>query len=274
MMALIPPIAFASNNLAESPTKDMIVGSESGPYRRLFLDALAIEKQSGIQRIFHQCEKYKGNPVITADTPWEIGGSGPYLYGTVMWDQNKLHLWYHFIQGGYRNAYAESIDGIHWTKPKLGIIEYNNSKENNMFITVTQDPDENPPRKNRGQCHNPNVIVRPWIENQQERYVLFCYGADYDKVRVAFSHDGLHWKFVPETAKNGLFESSDVVNFFYDLYQNRYVATWTDPLVSLYQRMCLAGKSWRKIPYSQQTIWTHQPRKSMECLYFLTKVFI
>jgi len=36
----------------------------------------------------------------------------------------------------------------------------------------------------------------------------------------------LHWQYVPETAQQPLFSSSDVVNFFYDPYQARYAATW------------------------------------------------
>ncbi|MFB3827212.1 MAG: hypothetical protein ACE15B_10605 [Bryobacteraceae bacterium] len=194
------------------------------PYRRLFLDGLVIERQAGLERVFHSCEKHPANPVLVADTPWETPGSGPYLYGTVMREGGKLRMWYHFLAPGYANAYAESVDGIRWTKPSLGIIGFRGSKANNMFVTVTQDPDEKPPRKERGQCHNPSVLPGPGGEDR--KYVLFCYGADYDRVRAAFSADGLRWTFVPETAKQGLFESSDVVNFFYDPYQHRYVSTW------------------------------------------------
>lgn len=216
---------------AAAPTRlpgpqDLMVGGEQGPFRRLFLDALTIDSQHGLERVFHPCDKYPGNPLILGDTPWESKGSGPYLYGTVMWDGAKLRMWYHFINRGYKNAYAESQDGIHWTKPSLGLIEQNGSTDNNLFLTVTDDPNENPPRKARGQCHNPSVIKRPWIEDQQQRYALFCYGADYDKVRAAFSPDGLRWTFAPSTARQGLFESSDVVNFFHDPYRHRYVATW------------------------------------------------
>lgn len=189
-------------------------------YRRLFLDPLVIEASHGVERVFHSPAKHPANPLLKADTPWERGGSGPYLYGTVLRDPEKFRMWYHYVRQGYRNAYAESADGIHWTKPKLGLIEFEGSKENNLFVTVSQDPAENPPRRERGQCHNPSVI------REGGRWALFCYGADYDKVRAAFSDDGLRWNFVPETARQGLFESSDVVNFFWDPYQRRYTATW------------------------------------------------
>src|SRR5262249_50021155 len=139
---------------------------------------------------------------------------GPYLYGTVLRDAGKLRMWYHFTEGGYRNGYAESTDGIHWVKPNLGIVDFHGSKANNIVAGE------------RNQCHNPSVILRPLPPGDRERYALFCFGADYSKVRAAFSPDGLHWNFAPETAKNGLFESSDVVNFFYDPYKQRYAATW------------------------------------------------
>lgn len=198
----------------------------AGPYRRLFLDALLVEQSSGVERVFHTPEKFAGNPVLRADTPWEKGGSGPYLYGTVLHDGGKLRMWYHFLRGGYRNAYAESEDGIRWTKPDLGLIDFEGSRANNLFVTVTQDPAEKPPRKDRGQCHNPSVIRTENPRTPDERYAMFCYGADYDKVRAAYSPDGLRWKFPLETAREGLFESSDVVNFFFDPYKQRFVSTW------------------------------------------------
>ena len=213
---------------AEPPPADQdpITGPQNGPWRRLFLDAMVVEKQEGLARRFHAAAKYAGNPVLRHDKPWEGGDAiaGPYLYGTVMWDQGKLRMWYHCAGKGYVNCYAESRDGISWRKPNLGIIEFNGSKENNLYLTVTQDAAENPPSKERGQCHNASVIKRPWEGDPEKRYALFCFGADYGFPRVAFSPDGLHWKFPPETKP--LFSSSDVLNFFWDPYRTRYAATW------------------------------------------------
>ena len=210
------------------PQEDLIAGPAAGPWRRLFLDAMVVEKQEGLTRTFHPAEKYQGNPVIRKDKPWEgtAAYEGPYLYGTILSDEGRLRMWYHCHSGGYYNCYAESQDGISWTKPNLGLLDFKGSKDNNLFLTVTQDPDEKPPNKGSGQCHNPSVIKRPWEKDPEKRYALFCYGVDYRKARVAFSPDGLHWKFEPETAKKALFPSGDVLNFFYDPYKKRYVATW------------------------------------------------
>jgi hypothetical protein len=216
--------------VAESPPggDDSLAGPSSGPWRRLFLDATVVEKQEGLTRTFHAAEKYPGNPVLRKDKPWEGGDAiaGPYLYGTVMWDGGKLRMWYHAVNKGYVNCYAESSDGISWTKPNLGLVEFGGSKENNLYLAVTQDPFENPPSKARGQCHNASVIKRPWERDPEKRYALFCFGADYGFPRVAFSPDGLRWQFPPETRTKPLFSSSDVLNFFFDPYKNRYTATW------------------------------------------------
>jgi len=211
----------------QPPNEDLIAGPPAGPWRRLFLDAMVVERQEGLDRIFHAAKKHLANPVLKGEHPWESGGSyrGPYLYGTVMWDQGKLRMWYHAHCGGYVNCYAESTDGLRWTKPKLGLIPYGGSTENNLFLAQCQDPNENPPYKAAGQCHNPSVIKRPWEPDPAKRYVLFCYGVDYRHARCAFSPDGLRWTFMPETAKKGLFGSGDVLNFFHDPYHNRYVAT-------------------------------------------------
>lgn len=211
------------------PSEDLVSGGPVGPWRRLFLDAMVVEQSQGLERVFHAVRKYSDNPVIKKDRPWEgrASYSGPYLYGTVMWDQGKLRMWYHAHGGsGYRNCYAESTDGIHWTKPNLGLLPFEGSTENNLFLTVNQDPDDTNPRKAAGQCHNPSVIKRPWVSDPEKRYALFCYGVDHRHARVAFSPDGLRWTFVPETAEKGLFGSGDVLNFCYDPYRSRYVATW------------------------------------------------
>ena len=214
---------------AQDPLReDLVVGMPAGPWRRLFLDAMVVEKQQGLERVFHAAQKHSGNPVLRRDRPWEgaTAYGGPYLYGTVMRDQGKLRMWYHCQCGGYKNCYAESQDGLTWAKPKLGIIEFDGSKDNNLYLAECQDPNEKPPFKGAGQCHNASVIKRPWVSDPAKRYALFCYGVDYRRARVAFSPDGLHWTFAPETAKKALFRSGDVLNFFFDPYRDRYVATW------------------------------------------------
>ncbi len=231
MLHAIPVVvglALVSSAAAAPPTENLIAGQPAGPWRRLFLDAMVVEQQQGLERVFHAARKFEGNPVVRAEYPWEKYPSygGPYLYGTVLRDEGKLRMWYHVHIGGYGNAYAESTDGVHWTKPMLGLRSYGKIKDTNLYLTQCQDPNENPPFRQSGQCHNASIIKRPWEKDPAKRYVLFCYGVDYRHARCAYSPDGLRWTFDPATAEKGLFRSADVLNFFYDPYKSRYVATW------------------------------------------------
>ena len=209
------------------PAVDLVAGRPSGPWRRLFLDAMVVERRQGLERVFHSAEKHPGNPVLRKDRPWEgtPTRSGPYLYGTVMWDGGRLRMWYHCYAQGYVNCYAESTDGITWTKPSLGLIEYGGSTDNNLFLAGSETVEAPDVFRGGGRCHNPSVIKRPWEDDAEKRYALFCYAQEYRHARVAFSPDGLRWTFVPETARKALFGSSDVLNFFHDPYRDRYVCT-------------------------------------------------
>jgi hypothetical protein len=204
---------------AELPFEAALAGPANGPWRRLFLDAWAVEQSQGLTRTFHAAEKYSGNPVLKGEKPWETVPSaitGPYVYGTVAWDGDKLRLWYQILTKGNHVGYAESRDGIHWTKPELGIIEFNGSKANNLSASVLVPG---------GESHNPSVLRCPGAD-ARKRYALYAFDNKAGHARVAFSADGLHWKYAPETEKKPLFSSSDVVNFFYDPYQRRYTVTW------------------------------------------------
>ncbi|MBT3290504.1 MAG: hypothetical protein HN380_24380 [Victivallales bacterium] len=205
------------------PARNLVTGGPSGPWRRLFLDGMVVEQQTGLTRVFHAARRHGNQPVLPKTHASE--GSGPYLYGTVMWDQNKLRMWYHSYQGGYTNHYAESTDGINWTRPKLGLVEFEGSKDNNIFLKDSAEIEAPELYRGGGKCHNPSVIKRPWETDPNKRYVLFCYGQEYRHARAAFSPDGLRWAFVKETARTALFASSDVLNFFYDPYKAQYVST-------------------------------------------------
>jgi hypothetical protein len=211
---------------AAPPDEDWVIGSASGPWRRLFLDGSVIEAQAGLEKTFHSPVKHPDNPVLRKDKPWEgrAGRGGPYLYGTVMWDEGRLRMWYQLGDGGNRIGYAESEDGLTWTKPSLGIIEFDGSTDNNLVLFMDTSP-EAPPAAAKGQSHNPSVIKQSWEKDPAKRYVLFTYSAEYRKARAAYSPDGLRWSFVPETAEKALFSSADVLNFFRDPYQQRFVAT-------------------------------------------------
>ncbi len=75
---------------------------------------------------------------LVCDAPWEGNTSG---YFTLFQDGDLYRCYYrgsHHGEDGGRpsqsgvTCYAESRDGITWTKPKLGLYEFEGSKDNNI----------------------------------------------------------------------------------------------------------------------------------------------
>lgn len=187
--------------------------SGTPPYRRMALDSMAFEEYEGVTRVFHRAIKHSPEPVLPNDRPWE--GWGPYVYGTVMWDQGKLRMWYQCIvddrPARTRICYAESTDGIHWTKPDIGLYEHKGSRANNII-------DEN-------RIGTPSVIRVREPESPDSAWAVFSYGGEAGP-HVAFGPDGIHWRIAEKPEHQKLFKTSDVLNFFWDPYERRYVATW------------------------------------------------
>ncbi len=169
------------------------------PFRRLFLDAMVVEESHGLERVFHPATKFDGNPVFGKTNDWE--GWGPCGICTAR-DGRKLRMYY-FCIGGHKEypmCAAESEDGIHWTKPIVGDVEWKGSKENNIVTVCGQVM----------RLANPASEDRSWV----------C----LTNRKLGWSSDGLHWRW--EEREQELFSSSDVVSFFFDPYHNRMAATW------------------------------------------------
>jgi hypothetical protein len=233
-----PPLSLrAAGADPGSAAEAELAGPPRGPWRRLFLDAFVVEARDGLSRVFHAAEKHPANPILKRDKPWEgiSAITGPYVYGTVFREGEKFRMWYEVHNRGNHIGYAESRDGLVWTKPDLGLIEFEGSKANNLVVSSFQR------EATGGQCHNASVIRRPHETDPAKRYALYGFDGKVG-ARVAFSPDGLRWKFTAETEKKALFTSSDVVNFFYDPYQDLYFTTWK----TRNRRGRAAGVAWSK----------------------------
>lgn len=71
----------------------------------------------------------KSAPLIVPDKPWERNGLG-YTSGTYFRDGK--YIMHYFAYTGC-HCIAESQDGFHWTKPELGLVEFEGSKKNNII---------------------------------------------------------------------------------------------------------------------------------------------
>ena len=134
----------------------------------LFVDDYWIESQQGLTRI-HNRARPLDQPIVWPDNPQ---AETDCAWGNVIREPDgRFRLWYVTMTMGHNGAgpheiagagvwgrgedftfrprsdadrpavesmlgkYAESEDGIHWRKPKLGLIEYRGSKENNIVLT-------------------------------------------------------------------------------------------------------------------------------------------
>ena len=92
--------------------------------RQLFVDDFLIE-ETDLSRTFHRPQYHEANPVLTFDRPWESAGrwriAAPFSDG-VWWDHQRQRFVMWYLSGDLDlTCFAESADGIHWTKPDLDI---------------------------------------------------------------------------------------------------------------------------------------------------------
>jgi len=210
-----------------------VTGREAvgSPPRVLFIDDGDLASRRGIERIIHPAQKHESNPVVVADRPWE---SLLLLGGTVRKEDGKYRMWYQsYGKGTMVNLYAESQDGIVWTKPELGLCEdFSGGLQNNIYLSrralrsgnlaplcaTTDDPEEDqtpdsdasqaPPLVKRiprdtVQDHNQNVLYTPH-RGEGRKYTMLSYDyghsghQPYDGYFLAFSKDGIRWTDGPE----------------------------------------------------------------------------
>jgi len=114
---------------AEPPSPKPNQTEPREPHWQLFLDDHIIARSTGFQRVVHH-PKPRGI-VLRGDNPWEARGLTPTYVG---WRKDGMMECYYLAHESVRsNAYAISSDGISWTKPNLGLVEFRGSTNNNLI---------------------------------------------------------------------------------------------------------------------------------------------
>lgn len=141
---------------------------------------------------------YHPNPIVVRrGQPGEPDNLMVQYYGTVIQVGDELRMWYlgagdHTTLKGGRllPMYAVSKDGIKWEKPKLGLIEYNGSKQNNILDLMGGEYG----------VSEYVVIHEPEDPDPSRRFKMVFESNKYqNRLAVAFSPDGLRWT---ESSKN------------------------------------------------------------------------
>ena len=199
-MALPRSAMFAADPAFQAPTGE----------RQLFLDDVGIAKIENLTRTMHQ--PVKKGAVIRPTPPLETNLQ---TRCAPQWDPSlkRFKLWMTAstnIPGVAGTTYAESSDGLHWTKPVLRQKEVNGSLENN-FVTV--DPKREWPA-------NPiqHVVYDPHDPDPSRRYKGLgnCTGRE-----PMVSPDGINWKLL-DLPK---LPSADESNMSYDIQTRTFIAT-------------------------------------------------
>ena len=157
---------------------------------QLFVDDYLLADVQHVRRTVHQAKKFSGNPIMKDHTA--LDGAGP-LFPIVLRDERTgmFRMWYagrvrYDLPDGtsvrFPALYAESKDGIHWTKPELGLHAFQGSKANNIVIPAgnlwglhIDRRESNPQRRFKAVVwHEPDYVPR-------EGYFLYT------------SPDGIHW---------------------------------------------------------------------------------
>jgi len=177
-----------------------------GEARQLFLDDAVIASQQNLRREMHAVKKHPRNPLIIPDQPWE--GRSVLLYGGVISDAetDRFRMWYlawgkHVKQPSFV-CYADSADGLKWEKPELGLIDFRDSKQNNIVLPGWSQT---------------SVLFDPNDADPQRRYKALL---RYNGLRGFTSPDGLHWTDLGVLIEQGY----DGTTLHYDPLAQQWVA--------------------------------------------------
>jgi len=166
------------------------------------IDDHGIPWKSNLKLTMVQPEKHPRNPLVPRGAAGAVDEWAVRFYGSVLHHDGKFKVWYiaaddeslELIKrgkgfSGLRPAYAESPDGIHWTKPELGLVEHSGNRNNNLVGV-------NPPET----CGIHVIVIHEEDEPDSTRHfkMLLTVAAHLGDTKgsstvTLFSEDGLTW---------------------------------------------------------------------------------
>ena len=210
-LMLVAILVIGLTNLAAEPIN---IGSRL----ELFVDHHVINRITGDVELYVHRPKPEEVVLVTGE-PWEGNTSA---YYTLFQDGDRYRMYYRGSHSDLATqkaahpevtCYAESRDGIHWSRPELGLYEFNGSKKNNIVwdgigthcFVVFKDGNPEAPAEARYKA-----ISRGRPQGDKGLYVYQ-------------SPDGIHWSLIRDypVITEGAFDSQNL-------------AFW-DPEIGLYR---------------------------------------
>ncbi len=184
-----------------------------GHTKQCFIDSSLVDSSRGVSLNMNSPRR-DGHPLIVPDQPWEKDSHFS-AYPSVLKDGGKVRLWYGLLHmtgpGPYdhdwRVCYAESDDGLHFTKPILNLHEVAGSKANNVVLP------------------GPIGGCSVWIDPKappEHRYKTQAKAYPTGQFQMHSSPDGLHWNpFELLNPGSGGWDTQSII--FRDAKIGRYV---------------------------------------------------
>lgn len=163
----------------------------------LFVDDHDVLYRPGTRRILVPLKRWPDNPIIKgSEKPWETAIAWTSVYHNP--ETGRYQLWYQAFAGDVARdktrrctvCYAESDDGIHFTKPALNLFDFDGTKETSIVLIANGG---------RSDRYGVSVVVDPVDSDPKRRYKMAYFdftrdnGQEYPGLNVAFSPDGIHW---------------------------------------------------------------------------------
>lgn len=176
------PLLFASD-ISNEP---IVIGTR----KHLFIDEILIESKSDVHLTSNPPTRYDATDFVM-DQDWELGSSvkapnpgdcTAYEHnGEIRFIYNNGAQWVDWSESDRTSTLCMQVssDGLHFEKPVLGLVEWNDSKENNILTTlpiqghVVEDLNENVP--------------------EDERFKMPAYLMQRG-IYMFTSPDGIHWR--------------------------------------------------------------------------------
>lgn len=193
--------------------------ADIGSRRELLVDDFLVAEKSKTELHMHQ--PVPQEVVITCDAPWEGNISA---YYSLFADDGRFRMYYrgaHFDEKTKKSThpeftcYAESRDGIHWDKPRLGLFEFQGSKDNNIVWAGDDTHNLTPFLDTNPQC--PPEARYKALAGSSVRW-------GGKGLRAYKSADGIHWSLMSDAGviTDGDFDSQNLA--FWHPGQQRYLA--------------------------------------------------
>lgn len=211
-------LCFVAAAIAAPPKEPVEIGTTP----QFFIDDHIVDnrwslkpKTEEVVRVFHAPKKHDRNPLI-------VGGCG---YPSVARDGDTFKLWYQTHtrstdedKNAYGIAYAESKDGLAWTRPKLGLVEWQGSKDNNIVW-----------RGHAGsRASGQQILDLPESARRGFRFVMAYHTSGGKRgengIHVVGSQDGIHWDLASDTVNSVVFDAARGEFAMFCRAKDRYLA--------------------------------------------------